>query len=81
MIRIDESACNGCRTCVHVCPYGCLEMQNKKAVVVREDSCIECGACACNCHENAAIVTQGTGCVVHILMEDLAKLRRRWASA
>ena len=40
---IDEDACEGCGSCVEVCPDH-LEMQNDIAVVIKED----CEGCDCD---------------------------------
>lgn len=39
---IDYDACEGCGSCVEVCPDA-LEMQDDKAVVIKED----CDSCDC----------------------------------
>lgn len=50
MIEIFDS-CIGCGKCVPVCPFGALEMKNKKAVV--NEKCTMCGACVEICPVNA----------------------------
>lgn len=50
MIEIYDS-CIGCAKCIPVCPFGALEMKNKKAVV--NEKCTLCGACVEVCPVNA----------------------------
>ncbi len=42
-IRIIEDKCTGCGNCIPSCPFGCLELVEKKAVI--KDGCTLCGAC------------------------------------
>ncbi len=44
MITLDNDNCSGCGTCAKVCPHRVLEMRDKKAYLVGEPDCIECGA-------------------------------------
>ncbi|WP_348303464.1 4Fe-4S binding protein, partial [Methanothrix sp.] len=39
IIKIDESLCNGCGSCVIACSEGAIEMVDGKARVVRESFC------------------------------------------
>jgi len=59
--------CNGCGLCVDVCPHQVFTMQNKRAVVVNRDRCIECGACQLNCQRHALTVRAGVGCATAVL--------------
>ena len=36
-VEIDEDKCTGDEECVNVCPVGVMEMQEEKAVEVKED--------------------------------------------
>jgi len=76
MILIDQEKCVGCTTCVKVCPHGVIESGHKKAEIVREEHCIECGACQLNCHKGAIMVEKGTGCLFIILKEDILGLKQ-----
>ena len=78
MITLDQAACNGCAVCAKICPHAVFEMRDKKAVMVAEERCIECGGCQLNCHEGAIQVTKGTGCLYAILVEDTGDL---WGDA
>ena len=53
---IVKEKCDGCGTCVDVCPADpvVFEMKSdKKAEVVNPDSCIECGVCEAECSTGA----------------------------
>lgn len=73
MITLNAENCTGCGTCVDVCPHRVLELQEKKAILAHEERCIECGACQLNCHDDAVVVTKGTGCLVAIVRDDILK--------
>ena len=53
---IDKDKCDGCGTCVDVCPADPVVFEvkdDKKAEVVNPDSCIECGVCEAECPNSA----------------------------
>ena len=54
--------CNGSGMCAAVCPHAVFEMDGRKAVLVRPQACMECGACRLNCVTNAIAVESGVGC-------------------
>jgi NAD-dependent dihydropyrimidine dehydrogenase PreA subunit len=67
-LELDVSKCNGCTVCVQVCPHAVFEMQKKRAVIVDLDGCMECGACAGNCSEEAITVDAGVGCAYGVIV-------------
>jgi NAD-dependent dihydropyrimidine dehydrogenase PreA subunit len=66
-LELDAAKCTGCRTCTQVCPHGVFAMENKRARIADRDACMECGACARNCPENAVSVRSGVGCAAAII--------------
>ena len=72
-LQIDRSRCNGCRTCLTVCPHGVLKMREKRAEITDRDACMECGACANNCEKGALSVRAGVGCAAAIINGALGK--------
>jgi coenzyme F420 hydrogenase subunit beta len=44
---VKPGKCQGCRSCVVVCPFGCLEYLKGEPVIVKE--CKTCGICAAVC--------------------------------
>jgi NAD-dependent dihydropyrimidine dehydrogenase PreA subunit len=66
-LHLDSDACIGCKMCEMVCPHGVFEIQEKKAKIVDQDGCMECGACANNCSVNAISVNPGVGCAAYII--------------
>ena len=77
MIKLRSEACTGCGACVQICPHRVLELENGIAILTHEARCIECGACQLNCHDEAILVTKGTGCLLAIIKEDILKLNGR----
>ena len=74
-LRIDPSRCSGCGMCATVCPHPVFRIQDGKAHIVNLDLCMECGACAKNCAENALTVRAGVGCATRKAYWDRAQLR------
>lgn len=52
--------------CIEVCPHDVLRLGNGKAEVSRREYCMECGACAQNCPEQAISVKSGVGCAAAV---------------
>lgn len=46
-IRIIPEKCVGCKICVGLCPFGAIEIVEKKAVIL--ENCTLCGACVSSC--------------------------------
>lgn len=57
-VEVDLDKCNGCGTCVEVCPVAVFELKGDKSVVVDEDACLVCMACEVQCPEAAIKVTE-----------------------
>ncbi|NLY75537.1 MAG: electron transfer flavoprotein subunit alpha [Firmicutes bacterium] len=57
-IRVITDKCYGCKVCVPSCPFGIIEIIDKKAVI--KDGCNLCGACATACKFNAIEITRET---------------------
>lgn len=66
-LELDAEKCNGCRMCVFVCPQAVFSVENKRAVIVDRDACMECGACELNCEPGAISVRSGVGCAAAVL--------------
>ena len=52
-IKIDTEKCDGCGTCVDICPVEVFEIKDEKSVVVNLDECLVCRACEVQCPDNA----------------------------
>jgi NAD-dependent dihydropyrimidine dehydrogenase PreA subunit len=66
-LELDESKCNGCLMCTFVCPHAVFVIENRKARIADRDACMECGACAGNCPEDAITVQSGVGCAAAVI--------------
>jgi heterodisulfide reductase subunit A len=52
---IDEDACSGCKTCIALCPYKAIRLDEQKTVaVVDETLCKGCGTCVAACPSGAS---------------------------
>jgi electron transfer flavoprotein alpha subunit/NAD-dependent dihydropyrimidine dehydrogenase PreA subunit len=56
-VVVDEEKCKGCKLCVTACPYGAINIQEKKAVL--NSGCTDCGACIDSC-KFGAIAFEGS---------------------
>lgn len=74
-LSLDTERCNGCNTCLDVCPQGVLEPVDgaRKVRIGLRDSCMECGACARNCPTEALAVRAGVGCAAALLNAALGR--------
>lgn len=58
-VRLEESSCKGCTTCIRYCPTKAIRVQNGKARILKE-RCIDCGECIRRCPYHAKkAVTDG----------------------
>jgi electron transfer flavoprotein alpha subunit len=53
-IKVDTEKCTGCKKCVGVCPFGQIEIVNKRAVI--KEGCVLCGACEDICSFGAVAI-------------------------
>jgi len=52
--KADEEICTGCQTCLTVCPYDSISLDEEKLIaVINEALCTGCGTCAAVCPSNA----------------------------
>ncbi len=66
-LELDVELCNGCGSCVEVCPRAVFVIADRRASLADRDACIECGACALNCVPGAIAVDPGVGCARAII--------------
>lgn len=62
-VKVDRTKCNGCETCVYICPTMVFELQSlpeypdsKKSVPVRADDSILCMTCETSCPTGAITI-------------------------
>jgi NAD-dependent dihydropyrimidine dehydrogenase PreA subunit len=53
---VDEAKCNGCGTCVDVCPSECFTLEDNISKVTDPDACVDCESCVENCAEEAIVL-------------------------
>ena len=63
----DPLRCTGCGMCVNVCPHNVFKIENRKAVIINRDACMECGACKKNCPCGIIGVREGVGCAAALI--------------
>lgn len=57
-IRVLTDKCYGCKVCVASCPFGIIDVVDKKAVI--KDGCNLCGSCVSACKFKAIEITRET---------------------
>ncbi len=63
LARVDEEKCNGCSTCVNVCPVEAIHVGKAKAkplAVVDAERCLGCTICISRCPKQALTRTKRT---------------------
>ncbi|HEY8462794.1 MAG TPA: electron transfer flavoprotein subunit alpha [Bacillota bacterium] len=61
-IKVYSDKCYGCKVCVPSCPFGIIEIVDRKAVV--KDGCNLCGACVAACKFKAIEITRDTAVTI-----------------
>ncbi|MCK4649015.1 4Fe-4S binding protein, partial [bacterium] len=72
-IKITDK-CTGCEKCIPSCPYGAIEVIDKKAII--KDNCTLCGACVTSCPFKAIELTKK-----EVKMAGLDKYKGVWVFA
>jgi ferredoxin len=49
---VDKEKCDGCQTCVEICPTEAIKVEDEIAVV-NEEECTDCGTCVEECPNEA----------------------------
>lgn len=70
MVFSDPEKCVGCRTCVSMCPYGCVSIETveNRSIALKCDFCAESlgepgvPRCVATCPNNALIYVNSEGC-------------------
>jgi len=73
-IKILEEKCNGCGVCVESCPFGAIEVVDKKARI--KENCNFCGVCVDICPKNAILLEEG-----EVARKDLSVYKGVWVFA
>ncbi len=76
-LSYQPEKCNGCGTCLDVCPRAVLRRSNGKIELATRDACIECGACQRNCPRGALTVTTGVGCAAAVISQMIGRKKAR----
>jgi Na+-translocating ferredoxin:NAD+ oxidoreductase subunit B len=57
-VRVDETLCTGCGTCVERCQIEAVSLNEKDVADINLDRCIGCGVCVPTCPVEAVILCQ-----------------------
>jgi len=57
-VKVDKEKCDGCATCVDVCPVEVFEVVEEKSTVKNNDACLVCRACEVQCPNTAIEVIE-----------------------
>jgi NAD-dependent dihydropyrimidine dehydrogenase PreA subunit len=57
-VNVDNEKCDGCGTCVDICPVDVFEIKEEKCYVVNPDECLVCKACEVQCPNGAIEVIE-----------------------
>jgi Fe-S-cluster-containing hydrogenase component 2 len=52
-VVVDETACLGCKMCVHACPFGCIHFEEQRRIAAKCDLCSGDPKCVQNCMASA----------------------------
>jgi NAD-dependent dihydropyrimidine dehydrogenase PreA subunit len=66
-LLFNETLCNNCLMCIHVCPHAVFERDKRKVKLATPANCMECGACQLNCPTGALSVDSGVGCAAAMI--------------
>jgi NAD-dependent dihydropyrimidine dehydrogenase PreA subunit len=54
--ELDKETCNGCGTCVEICPSEVYQLNRERPEAIDLEECIECGACEEQCPVHAIVM-------------------------
>jgi NAD-dependent dihydropyrimidine dehydrogenase PreA subunit len=57
-ITIDKEKCDGCESCVDICPFEVYELVDGKSEAVKADECEGCLSCVEACPQEAITVDE-----------------------
>ncbi len=51
--NVDRDSCNGCATCIRVCPHDAIYLDSTGKAVIDQTKCQQCGKCVLACPNSA----------------------------